>query len=104
MQALFSDLAPLDSAYYYVIVTETIDMDGNGRKEEAISAPIWIGEPWGKPACGATSFFCQPVGNTGTIGELILLIISLVVLVLIQTFTGTVENKSPLKSICEYSK
>ena len=29
-------------AYYYIIVKQTDDSDGNGRNDEAISSPIWI--------------------------------------------------------------
>lgn len=104
VQAIFSDPVPLESAYYYVIVTETVDRDSNGRKDEAITAPIWIGEPWGKPACGATSLFCQPVGDIGTVGDLFLLISSLIVLIVTQTLAGTIGNNSPPKSIYEYSE
>ena len=104
VQAIFSDPVPLESAYYYVIVTETVDRDSNGRKDEAITAPIWIGEPWGKPACGATSLFCQPVGDIGTIGDLFVLISSLIVLIVTQTLAGTIGNNSPPKSIYEYSE
>lgn len=41
--------------YYYVIVTQTDDWDGNGRNDEAISAPIWFFDapPPPRPACGA---------------------------------------------------
>lgn len=31
-----------DPAYYYVIVKQNDDSDGNGRNDEAISSPIWI--------------------------------------------------------------
>jgi hypothetical protein len=33
---------PFGKAYYYVIVTQGDDNDGNGRNDEAISSPIWI--------------------------------------------------------------
>ena len=39
--AAFSDNAP-GPAYYYVIVTQTDDNDGNGRPDEALSSPIWF--------------------------------------------------------------
>lgn len=32
-------------AYYYVIVRQTDDQDGNGRPDEAISSPIWFENP-----------------------------------------------------------
>ncbi len=38
----FTDPAPTGTDYYYVIVTQTDDGDGNGRNDEAISSPIWI--------------------------------------------------------------
>jgi hypothetical protein len=41
-QATFTDPAPTGSDYYYVIVRESDDNDGNGRNDEAISSPIWI--------------------------------------------------------------
>ncbi|MCP4639645.1 MAG: hypothetical protein GY851_04400, partial [bacterium] len=37
-----SDFAETGSDYYYVVVTQTDDNDGNGRCDEAISSPIWI--------------------------------------------------------------
>jgi hypothetical protein len=40
----FTDADPTGAAYYYVIVTESDDGDGNGRNDEAISSPIWIDE------------------------------------------------------------
>jgi hypothetical protein len=40
--ATCSDLAATGSDYYYVIVTQTDDNDGNGRCDEAISSPIWV--------------------------------------------------------------
>ena len=38
----FDDSSATGSRYYYVIVTQTDDSDGNGRNDEAISSPIWI--------------------------------------------------------------
>lgn len=38
----FADPDPTGDDYYYVIVTQTDDNDGNGRNDEAISSPIWI--------------------------------------------------------------
>jgi len=38
----FRDLSRTGSDYYYVIVRQRDDSDGNGRKDEAISSPIWI--------------------------------------------------------------
>ena len=38
----FDDPSATRSHYYYVIVTQTDDSDGNGRNDEAISSPIWI--------------------------------------------------------------
>ena len=34
--------APSGGAYYYAIVQQTDDNDGNGRNDEAISSPIWV--------------------------------------------------------------
>lgn len=41
VNATFSDNAT-SPAYYYVIVTETDDNDGNDRPDEALSSPIWF--------------------------------------------------------------
>ncbi len=38
----FTDPFRTGSDYYYVIVRQTDDNDGNGRHDEAISSPIWI--------------------------------------------------------------
>ncbi|MEW5988805.1 MAG: DUF3604 domain-containing protein [Chloroflexota bacterium] len=38
----FSDPAPTGRDYYYVIVKQNDDNDGNGRNDEAISSPIWL--------------------------------------------------------------
>lgn len=38
----FSDYAATGNAYYYVVVQENDDNDGNGINDEAISSPIWI--------------------------------------------------------------
>ena len=51
----FSDPARYGADYYYAIVTESEDNDGNGRNDEAISGPIWFdGDnlPAAIPACG----------------------------------------------------
>lgn len=42
IQVSFNDPSPTGSAYYYVIVRQEDDNDGNGRNDEAISSPIWI--------------------------------------------------------------
>ncbi len=42
IQVEFTDLLRTGSDYYYVIVQQTDDNDGNGRNDEAISSPIWI--------------------------------------------------------------
>lgn len=39
----FDDSSATGAHYYYVIVKQTDDSDGNGRNDEAISSPIWIG-------------------------------------------------------------
>lgn len=39
---VLTDLSPVPAGYYYVIVRQTDDNDGNGRPDEAISSPIWI--------------------------------------------------------------
>jgi hypothetical protein len=39
---LFRDFPRTGSDYYYVIVQQNDDSDGNGRNDEAISSPIWI--------------------------------------------------------------
>ncbi len=38
----FTDTEPTGADYYYVIVTQSDDGDGDGRNDEAISSPIWI--------------------------------------------------------------
>jgi hypothetical protein len=42
IQVNLTDPFPYGKAYYYVIVTQEDDNDGNGRNDEAISSPIWI--------------------------------------------------------------
>lgn len=42
IQVFFADPTPTGSDYYYVIVKQNDDNDGNGRNDEAISSPIWI--------------------------------------------------------------
>jgi len=42
IEVRFRDLGRTGSDYYYVIVRQSDDSDGNGRKDEAISSPIWI--------------------------------------------------------------
>ena len=66
VEVTFSDPAYSANAYYYVIVTETVDTDGNGRNDEAISAPIWFEgapPPPPPPSCGALA-----LGLSGTTG------------------------------------
>jgi hypothetical protein len=38
----FKDLSRTGHDYYYVIVQQNDDNDGNGRNDEAVSSPIWI--------------------------------------------------------------
>jgi hypothetical protein len=38
----FTDYATTSNAYYYIIVQENDDNDGNGVNDETISSPIWI--------------------------------------------------------------
>jgi hypothetical protein len=42
IQVTLTDPFPFSDAYYYVIVTQEDDNDGNGRNDEAITSPIWI--------------------------------------------------------------
>jgi hypothetical protein len=42
IEVTFTDPSPTGPAYYYVIVRQADDNDGNGRNDEAISSPIWI--------------------------------------------------------------
>jgi len=42
IEVTFTDPSPTGPAYYYVIVRQNDDNDGNGRNDEAISSPIWI--------------------------------------------------------------
>ena len=45
VNADFTDPEPPGDAYYYVVVRQSDDNDSNGRNDEAISSPIWVGEP-----------------------------------------------------------
>jgi hypothetical protein len=42
VEVSFTDPSPIGANYYYVIVRQNDDNDGNGRNDEAISSPIWI--------------------------------------------------------------
>ncbi len=42
IRTVFSDATATDADYYYVIVQQHDDFDGNGRNDEAISSPIWV--------------------------------------------------------------
>jgi hypothetical protein len=42
VEVSFTDSSPTGANYYYVIVRQDDDNDGNGRNDEAISSPIWI--------------------------------------------------------------
>jgi hypothetical protein len=42
IQESMTDFFPVSPAYYYVILRQADDNDGNGRNDEAISSPIWI--------------------------------------------------------------
>jgi hypothetical protein len=41
---VFRDTGRVGNDYYYVIVTQEDDQDGDGRGDEALSSPIWFGE------------------------------------------------------------
>jgi len=45
IQVSFTDTNGGDADYYYVIVKQTDDNDGDGRNDEAISSPIWFNNP-----------------------------------------------------------
>ena len=45
VDVVFTDTSGSGDAYYYVIVRQNDDDDMNGRNDEAISSPIWLGEP-----------------------------------------------------------
>ncbi|MCL6591797.1 MAG: CehA/McbA family metallohydrolase [Firmicutes bacterium] len=42
VSAVFTDYNTTSKAYYFVIVRQNDDNNGNGRNDEAISSPIWI--------------------------------------------------------------
>ena len=81
VEATFSDPAYSGNSYYYVIVTETVDTDGNGRNDEAISAPIWLeGPPPSAPSCGTLSLgITERTGKNGH-GDWTVLLLSLALL------------------------
>lgn len=81
VEATFSDAGRSGGDYYYVIVTENVDTDGNGRNDEAISAPIWIAEAPLAPSCGAFSLGISDATRTGGYGDWALLLLSVTVLV-----------------------
>lgn len=46
VNATFAAASESGSSYYYVIIKQNDDNDGNGRNDEAISSPIWLGTPF----------------------------------------------------------
>ncbi len=86
VQATLVDLENPGHTYYYVIVTASTDKDGNGRNDEAISAPIWLGETAEIPVCGLLSFSCAVREQCG-LGDAALLLLSVVVLLIIRKWT-----------------
>ena len=42
IQVSFSDPDRISADYYYIIVSQNDDQDGNGRNDQAISSPIWL--------------------------------------------------------------
>lgn len=62
--------------YYYVIVTQTDDWDGNGRNDEAVSAPIWFFDapPPARPACGALAGTNGAAPGTSGLAALLVLV------------------------------
>jgi MYXO-CTERM domain-containing protein len=82
VEATFSDPAYSGSSYYYVIVTETVDSDGNGRNDEAISSPIWLeGPPPVAPSCGTLNAGISGASVTGGHGDWAVLLLLLGLLV-----------------------
>lgn len=45
VDVVFADADGTGDTYYYVIIRQNDDNDMNGRNDEAISSPIWLGEP-----------------------------------------------------------
>ncbi len=83
VEATFSDSGYSGSSYYYVIVTETVDTDGNGRNDEAISAPIWIEgttQPTA-PTCGTLTLGISGSAGKSGYGDWTLLFLSMTLLV-----------------------
>jgi hypothetical protein len=74
--ATFEDPAYSGESYYYVIVTETADTDGNGRNDEAVSSPIWLEGPApGAPACGTLNAGISGASVTGAGGDWAMLLL-----------------------------
>lgn len=92
VHAVFSDPAPKGNAWYYLIVTESVDRDGNGRKDEAITAPVWIGEPAPIPTCGASSLSC--VAGSHYVGDLALFSFAMVALLVLWKITALVDGNT----------
>lgn len=86
VQITLADIENPGHAYYYVIVTASTDKDGNGRNDEAISSPIWLGETAEIPVCGLLSFCCT-AREQCALGDGILLLLSVVVLLVIRKWT-----------------
>ena len=65
----FNDPESQGNDYYYVIVTQTGDSNGNGRNDEAISSPIWFFDaspPCTKPpVCGLIASGATPGAGIG---------------------------------------
>ncbi len=93
IEAEFSDAGTSGGSYYYVIVTETVDTDGNGRNDEAISAPIWLDETQtAPPACGTLGLGVSGYSGKGGYGDWMALFLTLTLLVAgrkLRAFSGS---------------
>ncbi len=82
VDVVFEDPDGAGNDYYYVIVTQTDDGDGNGRNDEAVSAPIWFedgpeDEPR-TPACGTLSANAAARGGWGSLAVCVTALVLLV--------------------------
>ncbi len=82
----FEDGPALTDDYYYVIVRQTDDNNRNGRNDEAISSPIWVGPPTVREAgCGGWYWGNTETKAAGVLGDGVIALVALVALWLAGT-------------------